>query len=126
MSGFGNIYSALDNLISSERYISREYGSPGNIPGLLSGKYVGYDSGGWLDPGLTVAVNKTGVQEPTAVFTPSQWSTLQALASGGGAPSPINITLTVGNQDIMDLVDARVEHYDAVVTRSLARGVKLR
>lgn len=125
MSGFGNIFSALDNLISSERYISREYGSPGNIPGLLSGKYVGYDSGGWLDPGLTVAVNKTGTREPTAVFTPSQWATLQQLASGQSGGSTF-LTVQIGDQDITDMIDARVEHHDAVVTRSLARGVKLR
>ncbi len=39
------------------------YGSPMAIPGLLSGHYGGYDQGGWLMPGMTMAFNNTGVPE---------------------------------------------------------------
>ncbi len=47
MAGHGNIWSPVDNLISSERYIAASYGSPDRIPGLVSGgTYVGYGTGG--------------------------------------------------------------------------------
>jgi phage-related minor tail protein len=45
--------------------------------------FKGYDVGGWLQPGLTMAVNKTG--RPEAVLTPVQWSAVAALAAQGAA-----------------------------------------
>jgi SLT domain-containing protein len=46
LPGYGNILNPVDNLISSMRYITAEYGSPYNIPGLLGGDYQGYAEGG--------------------------------------------------------------------------------
>ena len=59
-----------------------------NIPGKvldwggdwLKGK-LGFDSGGWLEPGKTLAVNATG--QPEAVLTSNQWRTMQSAADGG-------------------------------------------
>ncbi|WP_319054093.1 phage tail tape measure protein [Streptomyces europaeiscabiei] len=42
-----------------------------------------YDAGGWLQPGLTMAVNKTA--QPEAILTPVQWSAVAALAAQGAA-----------------------------------------
>lgn len=40
---------------------------------------LGFDSGGWLEPGLTVAVNKTG--QPEAVLTNPQWADISRLVA---------------------------------------------
>ena len=43
-------------------------------------KLLAYDSGGWLMPGQTGAVNQTG--RPEAVLTERQWGTMRSLAGG--------------------------------------------
>lgn len=63
LPGFSDILNPLDNAIASIRYISAEYGSPSNIPGLEGGSYVGYDQGGWLMPGYHMVANLTGKPE---------------------------------------------------------------
>jgi TP901 family phage tail tape measure protein len=63
MPGFANILNPLDNAIASIRYISAQYGSPMNIPGLTGGSYVGYDQGGLLMPGFHMVANMTGKPE---------------------------------------------------------------
>lgn len=63
LPGFGNIYNPLDNAIASIRYISAQYGSPMNIPGLSGGNYVGYDQGGVLMPGFHMVANLSGKPE---------------------------------------------------------------
>jgi hypothetical protein len=42
-----------------------------------------YDQGGWLQPGITTAVNATG--RPEAILTAPQWQSLSSLAARGGA-----------------------------------------
>ena len=54
---------------------------PSKLFGLATSKFkelFGFDSGGWLQPGLTLAYNNTGKPEP--VLTGDQWSDLK---SGG-------------------------------------------
>jgi hypothetical protein len=55
--------------------------SPYLTPGIVSlaqgGPYVGYDSGGWLPPGMTAAVNMTG--KPEAVLTADDSAALKEL-----------------------------------------------
>ncbi|MFC2757834.1 transglycosylase SLT domain-containing protein, partial [Propionibacterium acidifaciens] len=58
---FANIYAAI-------KYSLARYGLQG-IPAAWGGT-GGYDTGGWLPPGATLAVNKTG--KPEAVFTHEQ------------------------------------------------------
>jgi SLT domain-containing protein len=87
-----NIYDPIANIAAGIGYIRARYGSPANVPGIVSlakgGPYVGYDSGGWLPPGMTAAVNLTG--KPEAVLTPQQSQALSQLAAGGGAqPAPV-------------------------------------
>jgi hypothetical protein len=77
----GSIWNPVANLVSSERYIEAVYGNPRNIAGLLGGTYYGYDSGGWLPPGVSLAVNRTGAPE-------------RVLPPGGGG-NTYNITVNV-------------------------------
>ena len=46
ISGHGDIWNPVDNIIASVRYILHRYGSTANVPGILSlasgGSYVGY------------------------------------------------------------------------------------
>lgn len=51
--------------------------------GFVGGKK--YDAGGWLQPGVTTAVNGTG--QPEAILTAQQWRTMQAAAAGGDGAS---------------------------------------
>jgi hypothetical protein len=54
---------------------------PSKLFGLATSKFkelFGFDSGGWLQPGLTLAYNNTGKPEP--VLTGDQWADLK---SGG-------------------------------------------
>jgi hypothetical protein len=92
--GHGNILNPIDNSAASSRYIAARYGSPGNIPGIHGGAYSGYDSGGWMMPGLGGYAN--GTHRPEAVLTESQWRSIFAMAStqmaggsGGGGQSII-------------------------------------
>lgn len=63
LPGFSSILNPLDNAIAAVRYISAEYGSPMNIPGLSGGSYVGYDQGGILMPGFHMVANLSGRPE---------------------------------------------------------------
>lgn len=60
----GSLFNPVGEGIAAIRYIRSRYGSPYNIPGLFGGGYGGYDSGGWLPPGLSLAWNGTGRPEP--------------------------------------------------------------
>ncbi|WP_041939178.1 MULTISPECIES: phage tail tape measure protein [Frankia] len=129
LSGFGDIFNPLDNLISSERYIKDTYGSPDRIKNLYSGSYLGYDSGGILPPGHSLVLNATGAGEPAAVFTPGQWQTLQNLASGrsGGAAGPVqlgDIHVYLGDQKITDIIDVRIDHRDRKTAAAFRGGIK--
>jgi hypothetical protein len=44
-------------------------------------KAMGYDSGGWMPPGLSLNMNGTGKPEP--VLSGQQWEMLSAATSGG-------------------------------------------
>ena len=71
----------VDQILAFFRYAEGRYGGVYNVPGLVglsSGTgYVGYDSGGWLMPDTTMAINQTKV--PEAVLTAGQWSDITAL-----------------------------------------------
>ena len=90
----GNITNPVDNAVAGIRHILQSWGSPDMIPGIgLPGFYNGYDQGGWLMPGATVALNNTGM--PEAVLSPAQ--SQQLLHGGSGRlAGVINIMLPEG------------------------------
>lgn len=80
--GHGDIFNGYDNLLAALNYAKHRYG-----PSLsFLGQGHGYDSGGYLQPGMNLAYNGTGRPEP--VFTTQQANALVRLAAeppaGGG------------------------------------------
>jgi len=77
-----NIRDPLANIAAGINYAVKTYGvgmlmGGGRHDG--SGRYVGYDTGGLLHPGVTQVVNASG--KPEAVLTNAQWQALATLAS---------------------------------------------
>jgi SLT domain-containing protein len=73
---YGTSVNPLANVYASMRYALAAYGS---LPRAYD-RAGGYDSGGYLQPGMNLAYNGTGRPEP--VLTTAQWN---ILASSGGA-----------------------------------------
>lgn len=73
-----NHLDPLANLTAGVAWTKHTYGGPGNIWPTRGG----YDSGGWLQPGVTQAHNESGKPEP--VFSHSQWQVLKGNISFNG------------------------------------------
>lgn len=93
----GSIWNPVAEGAAAIRYIRAVYGSPYNIAGLLGGgAYYGYDRGGWLPPGLSLAYNGTGRPE--------------RVGGGGNTYISINVTAPVGTnrrqlgQELADVI----------------------
>ncbi len=73
LPGHGNILNPIDNAVAAIRYINARYGGDfwRAYRASISG---GYDEGGWLQPGITIARNDTGRPEP--ILTADQWDRL--------------------------------------------------
>lgn len=96
LPGYGDIWNPVHNIIAGARWARHAHGAGWFEPGPHHNH--GYDEGGWLDPGTTAAVNKTG--KPEAVLTAEQW---RAVKSGGLGSKTVNYHLTVysaGNDEI--------------------------
>lgn len=76
-------------------YVVKRYGMDANGAPLQIGRGVGYDSGGWLQPGTTIAQNNTG--KPEAVFTQSQ---LEDMRTAGAIPAAAGSTAKAGDSAI--------------------------
>ncbi|MEU3447256.1 peptidoglycan DD-metalloendopeptidase family protein [Streptomyces thermolilacinus] len=106
---------------------------------------LGYDSGGWLRPGFTSAVNRTG--QPEAVLTSRQWAVAQAAigravaaaapqgapqyaappapsAAAGGLAAGARVRLVVGEREfeayVEEIADAVVEDTMRPVAAAIA------
>ncbi|MBT8160987.1 MULTISPECIES: phage tail tape measure protein [Arthrobacter] len=101
-----DIFDPVANIVAGIGYIRSRYGGIGNVPGLVSmsngGPYVGYDSGGWLQPGITQVYNGTG--KPERVISPD------GAGPGGDAPSMVfNIDIHDINGTLDDRFVAKLE-----------------
>jgi SLT domain-containing protein len=76
-----NIYDPLANIYAGLHYAESRYGNPGWLSVLGHGH--GYDSGGWLPTGTSIAVNNTG--RPEQVIP----------AGGAGADGGVHLHLTI-------------------------------
>lgn len=100
---YGVSEDPLSNILSSIRYTLAAYGS------LARGwQGHGYDSGGWLPPGLTMAYNGTGRRE--RVLTGPQFESLSNAAAQGGSNQPIEIH-----------VHPRAEHSEGEIADMVSR-----
>ncbi|MFF3124525.1 hypothetical protein ACFVRD_19715 [Streptomyces sp. NPDC057908] len=100
-----------------------DYGSPAAAYSKwLSRSPHWYDNGGYLPKGLSLVANGTGKPEP--VFASGQWDDIRAAKSGGSQPPNIVVGnhVWVGNREITDIVDHRIEVRDADTGRALTAG----
>ncbi|MEV1054639.1 phage tail tape measure protein [Streptomyces sp. NPDC049887] len=83
-----------------------------------------FDSGGWLQPGVTAAVNATG--HPEAILTARQWQVARAglAQAGGGLQAGDSLRLVVGEREFDAYVDGRAQ--GRVDTTLRAAVVKIR
>ncbi|WP_458085813.1 phage tail tape measure protein [Streptomyces malaysiensis] len=117
-----NIYDPISNIVAGIRYIKATYGSIFNVQQAVGKTPKGYDSGGWLMPGATQTVNKTG--KPEAVFTAEQWSSIHALAArgGGGLQDGARVVLVTRDGEFEAYVDSRA---DGRIKRTLVEPAQL-
>ncbi|MGW0468337.1 aggregation-promoting factor C-terminal-like domain-containing protein [Streptomyces sp. NPDC003027] len=100
-----------------------DYGSPAAAYAKwLSRSPRWYDDGGYLPQGLSLVANGTGKPEP--VFTSAQWDTLRASAGRGSGPTEIHadVHVYVGDREITDIVDTRIEVRDTQAAMALETG----
>lgn len=105
---YGTSVNPMANIYSSMRYAMAAYGS-------LSRAYNrkgGYDSGGYLQPGLNLAYNGTGRPEP--VFTTGQANALTTLAASGGGGgtdlSNASINVWIGDEPVRGIARAEIHN----------------
>jgi SLT domain-containing protein len=90
---YGVSENPLANIYAGVNYAINTYGNPGYLNVLGHGH--GYDSGGFLPPGLSLAVNNTG--RPELVTPLSRIPAPPGSGDGGG-----NIYITVQAGDCID------------------------
>jgi phage-related minor tail protein len=113
------IYDPLANIYASMRYALATYGS---LPRAYD-RAGGYDSGGWLQPGVTAAINETG--RPEAILTGPQWQAVSSLAANrGGLAAGDRLTLVVGDREFDAYVDSRADGRVAVGKRQLMETIQ--
>ncbi|MEU9470416.1 phage tail tape measure protein [Streptomyces avermitilis] len=76
-----------------------------------------YDQGGWLQPGLSTVINKTG--QPEAVLTPSQWQAVTSRAGQGGLDG-LSVTVYVGDREITDIARTEVRRSNGELLTALS------
>lgn len=85
------------NLNAMARYVRGRYGEQGY---MAIGNGIGYDSGGWLQPGLTTAVNATG--KPEAILTSEQWNAIYRSIDTGA------VDYAASNADLARRIDEQL------------------
>ncbi|MFF8589933.1 hypothetical protein ACF061_00595 [Streptomyces sp. NPDC015220] len=95
-----NVYSSMRYALGAYGSLSRAYDRPG-----------GYDSGGWMPPGMNLMYN--GLGQPEAVLTPGQWSAIHGAATrgGDGAQQPLIVELHAKEGALGDFIDVRVQNH---------------
>lgn len=101
---YGTSVNPMANITAATRYAAAAYGSLG----AAWGHGHGYDSGGWLPPGASLAFN--GTRAPEAVLTGEQWRTVQQAAT----QPPINVN-----------VYPRAHHSEAEIAEQVSRQLAL-
>lgn len=83
---YGVSVNPTPNIYAGSNYAIHRYGS---LAGM--NRAGGYDSGGWLPPGATLAINKTG--RPEAVLTPEEAAAFKAMMQNPHQLGGVNINV---------------------------------
>ncbi|PKW15921.1 tape measure protein [Saccharopolyspora spinosa] len=110
-----DIYDPIANIVAGINYIKARYGSVFNVQQAVGSTPRGYDSGGWLPPGLSTVYNGTG--KPEAVFTHEQYEALAGQLQAQREPS--------ASVTVYARTDADPQHIAHTVDRHLALGTRL-
>jgi hypothetical protein len=94
-------------------YVSKRYGMDQNGAPLHIGRGVGYDSGGILKPGTTIAQNNTG--KPEAVFTQGQ---LEDMRTAGAMPAAAGSTAEAGTSTLSKGIDIGGEVINGIIDQA--------
>ncbi|WP_394621304.1 transglycosylase SLT domain-containing protein [Lentzea sp. JNUCC 0626] len=97
----GDIYDPVANIVAGINYIKSRYGTIFAVQQAVGSTPMGYDSGGYLMPGVSTVYNGTGRPEP--VLTSGQWDSLQR---NGDPSGPLLIT---GTLDLGGGLEARID-----------------
>jgi hypothetical protein len=98
-----NVAAAIRYIVSRYGNITRVQQANANLPPK------GYDSGGWMPPGMNLMYN--GLGQPEAVLTPNQWRAIQGAAvrgSDGASIGDLAVSVYVGDREITDIARAEV------------------
>lgn len=101
---YGVSVDPMANITSAIRYTVAAYGNPSSV----WGQGHGYDSGGWLPPGLSLTYN--GTRAPEAVLTGDQWSSVKQ---------------AVSNKPVTVNVYPRANHSEAEIAEQVSRQLAL-
>ncbi len=95
-----NIYSSMKYALGAYGSLSRAYDRAG-----------GYDSGGFLAPGMNLAFNGTGRPEP--VLTTNQWNAITGsdVRGSDGAQQPVVVELHTREGELGQFIDVRVREH---------------
>ncbi|MEV4037725.1 peptidoglycan DD-metalloendopeptidase family protein [Streptomyces umbrinus] len=97
-----------------------DYGSPAAAYSKwLSRSPHWYDNGGMLQPGLNLVANGTGKPEP--VLTSGQWADVRA-AKNGPTELHADVRVYVGDREITDIVDTRIELRESSTATAINDG----
>jgi len=94
-------------------YVTKRYGMDQNGAPLHIGRGVGYDSGGILKPGTTIAQNNTG--KPEAVFTQGQ---LEDMRTAGAMPAAAGSTAEAGTSTLSKGIDIGGEVINGIIDQA--------
>ncbi|MGV9888394.1 transglycosylase SLT domain-containing protein [Streptomyces sp. NPDC003395] len=111
------ILDPVANVAAAIRYIVSRYGNITRVQQANANRPpAGYDSGGYLQPGLNLAYNGTGRPEP--VFTTAQANALTTLAGRGLAQQdPIVVELHAKEGTLGDFIDVRVQQHQRALVQ---------
>lgn len=104
------------NIYASVRYARARYGRSW---ASVMARPGGYDSGGWLPPGLSMVNNATGRPEP--VFNPHQWEVIERGVKGGDGASLMR-DVYIQQRESASVGDA-VNELDHMLRKSKLGGV---
>lgn len=136
-SGFTSFMNPIDQVVADAwagGYINSRYGGIDAVPGVMAVRegrsYVGYDNGGILPPGLTMAYNGSGANE--AILTSQGLNNIGGIGAvnslntgGSGGRGPLYLTVKIGEQDINDLISTQIEQDNIAMTSSVSGGWRL-